>query len=168
MRCQLCACGTTSAVGELAHLLAHGVEDVVEPAIADRRAAVLPAISATRRARFSTVLPVAMSSSTAPAKRAATALGVKPEIGGPHDLALAHQDAAGHLGQEFAGADADQQLFDLAEPALLAHALRVGRELADRLDIGREPGEPVGGALLALERVPASSRPSTVTRSRTL
>ena len=47
--------------------------------------------------------------------------GAEPEIGGPHHLALAHQDAAGHLGQELAGADAHQKLFDLPEvgPAAL-------------------------------------------------
>ena len=37
-------------------------------------------------------------------------------------------------------------------PAAL-HALGIGGELAQRLDIGREPGEPVGGALLAVEQV---------------
>ena len=76
---------------------------------------------------------------------------VEAEIGRPHQLALAHQDAARHLRQEFAGADAHQQLLDLAEAALLAHPLRIGGKLADRLDIGREPGEPVGRSLLAIE-----------------
>jgi hypothetical protein len=36
-------------------------------------------------------------------------------------------------------------------PACRHQPLRIGRELADRLDIGGKPGEPVGGALLAVE-----------------
>ena len=54
------------------------------------------------------------------------------EIGGADELALAHQDAARHLRQELAGADAHQQLLDLAQPALLAHPLRIGGKLANR------------------------------------
>ena len=41
------------------------------------------------------------------------------------------------------------------------HPLRIGGELAHRLDIGREPGEPMGGALLALEPACPTVRPST-------
>ena len=139
-------------VGELAHLLAHGVEDVVEPAVADGRAAVLGHQGDQAGAVFHRVAGGDELVGRA-GKARRHRLGVEPEIGGADELALAHQDAAGHLRQELAGADADQQLLDLAEPALLAHALRVGGELADRLDIGREPGEAVGGALLALDRV---------------
>jgi hypothetical protein len=40
------------------------------------------------------------------------------EIGQPHDLALAHRNAAEDLRQILAEPDADQQLLDLAEPAL--------------------------------------------------
>ncbi len=83
--------------------------------------------------------------------RAATAAAREPEIGQPHDLALAHRNAAEDLREIFAEPDADEQLLDLAEAAGRMHALGIGGELADRLDIGREPGEPVGGALLAVE-----------------
>ena len=73
------------------------------------------------------------------------------QIGQAHDLALAHGNAAENLGQIFAGADAHDQVFDLAEIAGGDHPLGIGRKLPDRLDIGGEPGQAVGGALLAVE-----------------
>ena len=76
----------------------------------------------------------------------------KPQIGETHDLALAHRNAADDLRQIFAGADADQKLFDFAEIPDRRKPLHVGRKLTQRLDIGREPGQAVGGALLAIER----------------
>ena len=44
------------------------------------------------------------------------------------------------------------QLLDLAEAAAGVHPLGIGGELAHRFDIGREPGEAMGGALLAVEQ----------------
>ena len=44
-----------------------------------------------------------------------------------------------------------------SSPASL-HALRIGGKLAHRFDIGGEPGEPVRGALLAVEQ--ARDRPA--------
>ena len=66
----------------------------------------------------------------------------------------------------FAEADADQEIFGFAELAVACHALGVGGKLADGLDIGCEPGEPVGGPLLAIETRP-STCPFDETRSRT-
>ena len=74
------------------------------------------------------------------------------EIGGADDLALAHWNAAQDLRQEFTDADRDQQLLDLAQRAGDVRALGKGADLADALGIGREPGEAVGGALLAVEQ----------------
>ena len=97
------------------------------------------------------------------------------EIGRAHHLALAHRNAAGHLRQEFAEPDAHEQLFQLAEAAGLAHALRVGGKLADRLDIGRKPRQPVRGALLAVEQIagnaavlahPLADRPGRIREQR--
>ena len=99
--------------------------------------------------------------------RAATCAAVKPEIARPHDFALAHRNAADDLGEIFAEPDADQMLLDFAEVAVADHALGIGGELAHRLDIGGEPGQPVGRALLAVEQA-ADGVPSTTTRSRTL
>ena len=78
--------------------------------------------------------------------------GRKPEIGQAHDLALAHRDAAGDLRQIFAGTDADQKLFDLAEGAGSRQPLRIGSELTQRLEVSGEPGQAMGRALLAIER----------------
>src|SRR5262249_12548036 len=45
-----------------------------------------------------------------------------------------------------------QQRLDLAETAAGVQAIRISGELADRFDIGGEPGEPMRRALLAVER----------------
>ena len=45
----------------------------------------------------------------------------------------------------------DLKILDLAELAFGLHPLGIGHELAQSLDIGRKPGEPVGRALLAVE-----------------
>ncbi len=74
------------------------------------------------------------------------------EIGGTNDLALAHRNAAQNLRQKFADPDLDQEFLDLAQRAGVMGALGEGRHLADAFDIGREPGEAVGGALLAVEQ----------------
>ena len=83
--------------------------------------------------------------------------GGQAEIGRPHDLALADRDAAQDLREIFAEPDADEQFLDLGKPPAAMHALGIGGELPHRLDIGRKPGEPVGGALLAVEQ--ARDRP---------
>ena len=111
-----------------------------------------PCISSTKRARRCAVLPDAISISTSGRDAGGDRRGGEAEIGGPHDLALADRDAAENLRQIFAEPDADQQLFDLGEPPARLHARGIGGELPHRLDVGREPGEPVGGALLAVEQ----------------
>ena len=75
----------------------------------------------------------------------------QPEIGQPHDLALAHRNAAEDLGQIFAGADADDEILGLAEAAVIGKPLGIGGQLTDGLHIGGEPGEAVSGALFAIE-----------------
>ena len=72
------------------------------------------------------------------------------EIARAHHLALAHGNAADDLRQVLAEPDADEVLLQLAEGIVAHHALGVGGKLPHRFDIGREPGEAVGGALLAL------------------
>ena len=85
--------------------------------------------------------------------RAATCAGGQAQIARPHHLALAHRNAADDLGEVFAERDAHEMFLDFAERAVGDHALGVGGELAHRLDIGCEPGQPVGGALLAIEQL---------------
>jgi hypothetical protein len=99
------------------------------------------------------VLPDAISSSIAGVTRPTTWASDRPRSAGTHHLALAHRDAADHLRQEFAEPDTHQKLFQFAEPAGRAHALRKRSKLPDRLHIGRKPRQPVRGALLAVEQV---------------
>ena len=98
------------------------------------------------------MLPVAISASTAGVIRAAVAAAVSPRsagraispwlIGMPPNICARYSPAA----------DADQKLFDVAEATRLHHPVGVAGELTDRLDVGCEPGKPVGGALLAVKR----------------
>ncbi len=140
------------AVGELAHLVAHGVEEVVETAVADRGVGVIGHQCDQAGAILRGV--AGGDELFDPGGEAhGDRLRAQPEISRTDDLALAHQDAARHLRQELAGADPHQELFDLPEAAELAHPLHVARELANRFGIGRKPGEPVGRPLLALDRL---------------
>ena len=138
-------------VGELAHFLADRIERVVEAAGADGRLVLQPdqldQPGAARRG-------VAERDQVLDRRRHARrrSRGRKAEVGETHDLALAHGNAAEDLRQIFAGADAHQKLLDLAEIAARRQPFGIGRELAQRLDIGREPSETVGGALFAVER----------------
>jgi len=52
----------------------------------------------------------------------------------------------------FADADLDQQLFGRAEPIRGVETFGKRRKLANRLDIGRKPGKPVGRALFTVEQ----------------
>ena len=138
------------AVGELAHLLADRFERVVETAGADRRLLPLPhqrgePCAAGRRVAGGDEV---LDRGRHPRGRGASG---EAEVGEPHDLALAHGDAAEDLCKIFPGADAHQEFLDLAEIFGRHQPLRIGRELPDGLDIGREPGETVRGALLAIE-----------------
>ena len=72
------------------------------------------------------------------------------EVGRPDDLVLADRNAAGDLGQIFTDADANDQFLGLAERTGRRHPLGVRRQLPNRFDVGREPGQAMGGALLAI------------------
>ncbi len=74
-----------------------------------------------------------------------------PQRAQPDDLALAHRDSAFDPRQVLADPDLEQELLERAEPAGLLQAQRPVLHLAQRLDIGREPGQAVGGLLVALE-----------------
>ncbi len=92
-----------------------------------------------------------MRCSIAGVTRAADRSRGQAEIGQSHDLALAHRNAAEHLGEVFAGANPHQEVFDLAEAAAGRQPQRIGFKLPDRLDIGAEPRQSVSGALFAVE-----------------
>ena len=100
--------------------------------------------------------------------RAATCDGGKPEIGRPHDFALAHRNAAEICARYSPSPIRTISSSISPKRAVAAHALGVGGELAHRLDIGREPGEAMGGALLAVEQSGDRLALRPTTRSRTL
>ena len=139
------------AVGKLAHFLADRFQRVVEAAGADRGVVALAhqfdqAGAALRGiAVDDQALDVALDAR-------GNLRGREAEIARPHQFALAHRNAADDLRQIFAERDAHQQFLDLAERAGLGHAFGIGRELAHRFNVGGEPGQPVGGALLAVEQ----------------
>ena len=74
------------------------------------------------------------------------------KVARPHQFTLAHRNAADDLRQTFAETDAYQVLLEFAERIVGGHAFGVRCELAHRLDIGRQPGQSMGGALLAVEQ----------------
>ncbi len=138
-------------LAEAAHLAADRLQRLVEAGIADAGEPWFWLNSSTSRARFSGVLPSAIS------VRAASVLGCgngflrEAERRQPDDLALAHRDAAEDLRGVFAGADPDRVILDGAVAVLGLQPLAIGLQLAQRHDIGGEPGEAVGGMLLGLE-----------------
>ena len=82
-------------------------------------------------------------------------MGLEAEVGEADDFALVHRDGAEDLGEIFPQPNARQELFGLAEAAVLLHALRVSRHFLDRFDIGRKPRQPVDGVLFGLDLVGA-------------
>ena len=74
-------------------------------------------------------------------------------VGGAQDLALAEQQAAGELAEIFAEGRAQHQPLELTEIAARLQSLRPAEHLAQALDIGRGPGQAVGGVLFRLERL---------------
>ena len=136
------------AVGKLAYLVANRCERLVKAGFTDGDVVV----SANQLDQ--TAALIAAGDKTF--ERAGYALddrrGHEPEIGRAHKLTLAHRNTARDLGKVFAEADPDQEFLQLAQGAGIVHPLGIGRELADRFNIGREPGQAVGGALLAFEQ----------------
>ncbi len=142
--------GHHPVLGEFAHLLADRIERIFEPAGADGGVAILPdQFNEARAARRGIAGGDEMLDSGREPRRGGRRRDAK--IGQPDDLALAHRNAAEYLRQKFAGADAHQKVFGLAETAAIGQSLRISRKLADGLDIGGEPGKAVGGALFAVE-----------------
>ena len=138
-------------IGEAAHLRADRLEGLVQAGIADRaRMGVRdqrrePGAGLDRVAGRDQLLDRA-------GPQGGDLRFLQPEIAWADDLALVHRDPAEDLREIFAKADARHQRLGLAEPSLGLHPAGIAAKLLDRLDIGREPGEAVGGVLLALDR----------------
>jgi len=141
------------AVGELAHFLADRIEGVVETAVADGGV-----VAMDHQFDQPGAVRDRVAGADQPFHRGVQAgadlFAGEPEIERAHELALAHRNAAEDLGEVFTDPDADDELLDVAEAPGLRHALRIGGELPDRVRISGEPGEAMGGALLAVEQPP--------------
>ena len=143
--------GRHLAVGELAHFIADRRQRVVETAIADGGAVVRA--HQLDQARAALDIRVSVQLSQRPGHARCDRLSREPDVGGTHDFALAHGNATRNLGEVFADPDLDEQLLGLPEPAGGLHPLRVSCELAHGFDVSREPGQTMGGALLAVEQI---------------
>src|SRR3954471_11407215 len=138
-------------LAEAAHLGPDRLERVVEPGITDRRGALAGADESDEAGaalgrvagldqRLDRLGAVAGEE---PAREADRWRG--------HHLALAQRDAAEDLVEVFADADAPEEVLGLPEAALARGAAGRAPHLADRLGIGRKPGEPMRRVLLGLE-----------------
>ena len=153
-RCQPWACGHDLGVGEAAHLAADRLEGLVKAGVADRAFPRFPDQSGEGGAVFPRIAGGDQGLDGLVAKRRDLSRP-EAEVGEAHDFALIHRDGAEDLGEIFAKPNARQQLFGLAEAAVLLHAVGVGRHFLDRFDIGREPRQPVDGVLFGLYLVGA-------------
>ncbi len=76
---------------------------------------------------------------------------VKAKIRQAGGFPLAHRDAALQLRKVFPEADLQDQRLHLSEPARLFQTGGPGAHLAQRLDVGRKPGQGVGRELVGLK-----------------
>src|SRR5262249_25706676 len=107
-------------------------------------------ISSTRRARLAAELPAAMASATSGGTRAATLAEPRPSSArrtiSPWLIGMPPRIWAKNSPTPMRTISAS---ISPSRPA--SRARRIGGELAQRLRIGRKPGEAVRGALLAVE-----------------
>ena len=74
------------------------------------------------------------------------------DVGRTEDLALVHRQPAGQLAEVFVGQKLRRKRLGLAEPSLGIERPRPGGRLAQRLGIGRRPGQTVGRVLFGVEQ----------------
>ena len=139
------------AVGEFAHLLAHRHQRFVDVRTADGE--IVEVAQQRHQPRAALLVAGAIRLSSGPAMRAATAAALRPRSAGRTNSPWLIGMPPSDLRQEFADARSRPAApsISLSAPASMS-ALGKGVDLADALDIGREPGEPMGGALLAVEQ----------------
>ena len=137
---------------EFAHLFADLLQRIVETAVSDQRIVQLADQFDEPRAL---ARRIALGDKSLDRRRHARGDGGRgqTQIGKPHDLVLTHRNAAEDLREIFRGADAHDQVFDLAEQAFGLHPFRIRCELAQRFDIGCEPSQAVRGALFPVEKL---------------
>ena len=141
------------ALGELAHLVADRLERLVEPAVADGRAMLL----AHQRRPGARGSPRCCRSRSAPRRagdtRAPTCSSARPRSPGrtisPWLIGMPPSICARYSPSPMRTSSSSVS----PKRCAARHALRIGGKLADRLHIGGEPGQPVRGALLAVEQL---------------
>ena len=141
-------------VGESAHLRADCLEGLVEAGVADHAFPCFPDQSGEGGAVFPRVAGGDQRLDRLVTKRR-DLVGSEAEVGEAHEFALIHRDGAEDLIEIFPKPDARQQLFGLAESAVLLHTVGVGRHFLDCFDIGGKPGQPVDGMLFSFNLVSA-------------
>ena len=77
---------------------------------------------------------------------------VEAEVGGPHNLDLAHGDAAGQLGQVLAEGGLEHQPFELAQQPVVGEPPGPAQHLAQGLHVGGIPGQPMSGELVRIDQ----------------
>ena len=156
------------AVGEFPHLLADGSR-ACRRARRRRPSRRAPrTISSTSRARLAAVLPEAISASTSPPIRAATAAAVRPRSAGrtisPWLIGMPPWIWARYSPSPMRTSSCSIS----AKLAAGVHALGVGGKLPHRFDIGRKPGQARGWRAARGRAAAPTSSPLSTTRSRTL
>ena len=146
--------GHDLGVGEPAHLAADRLEGLVEAGVADHAFPRFRDQSGEGGAVFPRVAGGDQRLDGLVAKWR-DLVGSEAEVGGADEFALVHRDGAEDLVEIVSKPDARQELFSLAESAVLLHTVGVGRHFLDRFDIGRKPGQPVDGMLFSFDLVGA-------------
>ena len=136
-------------VGEAAHLAADRLEGFVKARIADQAFPRLRDQSGEGGAVFPRVAGGDQGLDGLVAKGRDLSR-LEAEVGETDDFALIHWDGAKDLGEIFSQPNARQELFSLAESAVLLRTIGIGRHFLDCFDIGRKPRQPVDGVLFGL------------------
>ena len=144
-------------VGETAHLVAHLVERLVEAGVAEGSGLRLRGDQLREPRRVASAQPSATEVGRG-VLEAAHLLARHAERCGPHRLALAHGDAPGDLRQVLAETAGDEQPLGRAEAARFLEPSGPRLHLPQRLDVSRNPRQPVPRGL---HRVEAAGRGDT-------
>ncbi len=75
---------------------------------------------------------------------------IDAQVEGAHDFALAHGDSPKTLRRVLADCEERDACFKLPAGSVRVPALHISHKLSDRLHVGGEPGEAMGGALMKL------------------
>ena len=142
--------GRNLGLGEAVDLHAHGLDGLVEPEGAHRRAEIVDLQEGGECRAGGPGVALGQEPAHGVGAGRGHRILVEAEIAQPHGLALVHGHAGEDLGQVLAEADAHDQRFRGAEGVLAGEPLGVVGELAQRLGVGGEPGKAVHAVLVGL------------------